>query len=163
MYSISKIDLTKFACASKEIEALTDMWLKGMKDFIDYYKAIPEELLDKTIDNEGETAISVGKHVIGAAMGHVCWSLELAKLTAPEKSYYNVIKAMKTRDEIIKGAEELMETIPLFLAPMTNDHLSNQGVTSWGEHMSSEGMLEHTVMHIYRHMRQLKVRLWVND
>jgi len=163
MYSISKIDVTKFDCASKEIEALIDLWLKGMNDFIDYYKLIPEELLDKKIDDEGETAISIGKHVIGCAIGHIIWSLELAKLTAPEKYYYNVIKAMKSRDEIIKGAEELMEVIPQFLSPMTNDHLSNQGITKWGEHMSSEGMLEHTIMHLYRHMRQLKVRLWHNE
>jgi hypothetical protein len=165
MNYICGIELKHFNFASKEIEALSDLWLKSMKDFIDYYKSIPEELLTKPIDEQGETAISVGKHTIGCAIGHFKWSLELAGLPGPDKesSLLNHIISSdppsKTRENLMEESERLMKVIPHLVSPMTNDHLSNQGTTSWGEHMSSEGMIEHTIVHIYRHIRQLKVRL----
>lgn len=159
MKTISGINLEKFNCASKEIEALTDLWLEAAKAFINYYSSIPEDLLSKKIDNEGETAISVAGHVLACAAGHVKWSLELAGLTGPDKELIKSAQKVSNRKEILEMAEKLMEIIPQCLSPMTNDHLSNQGTTLWGEHMSSEGMIEHTIVHIYRHIRQLKVRL----
>ncbi|MEQ8186848.1 MAG: hypothetical protein ABRQ39_02655 [Candidatus Eremiobacterota bacterium] len=160
MNSISGMDLKIFNCASGEIEALTDLWLKGMNDFIDYYSSIPEELLTRPIDKEGETAISAGKHVMGAALGHFKWSIELAGLTGPDKKSSLLTGESQSREQILDEAERLKKIIPGFISPMTNDHLSNQGTTSWGEHMSSEGMIEHTIVHLYRHIRQLKVRLY---
>ena len=164
MNSISGMDLKIFNCASGEIEALSDLWLKGMNDFIDYYSSIPEELLARPIDKEGETAISVGKHVMAAALGHFRWSLDLAGLPVPDKNSSLLINEAKEqsniRQNILDEGERLKKIIPGFISPMTNDHLSNQGTTSWGEHMSSEGMIEHTIVHIYRHIRQLKVRLY---
>ena len=165
MNSICGIDLKIFKCASGEIEALTDLWIKAMNDFIDYYGSIPEDLLVKPIDGEGETALSMGKHIVGCALGHFKWSLELAGLTGPDKENYLLIKIIdpvppsKIRQQILDEAERLKKTIPCLISSMTNDHLSKQGTTSWGEHMSSEGMIEHTIVHIYRHIRQLKVRL----
>jgi hypothetical protein len=166
MNSICGIDLKTFNCASKEIEALTDLWLKAMKDFIDYYNSIPEDILTKPIDDQGETALSVGKHTMGCALGHFKWSLELAGLKGPDKesSLLNHIvlsdEPSKTRRKLMKEAERVMTVIPHLASPMTNDHLSHQGTTTWGENMSSEGMIEHSIVHIYRHIRQLKVRLF---
>lgn len=163
MNSISGMDLKIFNCASGEIEALTDLWLKGMNDFIDYYSSLPEELLTRPIDKEGETPLSVGKHVMACALGHFKWSLELAGLTGPDKKNSLLINEAEgqsnIRQNILDEAERLKKIIPCLISVMTNDHLSNQGTTSWGEHMSSEGMIEHTIVHLYRHIRQLKIRL----
>ncbi|GEM_PF-2921945 len=166
MRCICGTDLTTFNCASKEIEALTDLWLKAMQDFIDYYKSIPEELLTKGMDDEGENALFWGRHTMGCVLGHFKWSLELSGLPGPDLQsslLKNIVPSdppARTRQLLMEEAERLMKVIPALIAPMTNDHLSHQGTTTWGENMSSEGMIEHTIVHLYRHMRQLKVRLY---
>jgi len=159
MKSISGVNLEKFNCASRSIEALIDLWLEGMMAFRDYYSSIPEELLSKKIDKDGETAISVAAHLLACAGEDIGWSLNLAGLNGPEVDLINKAQKVNNREEVLEMTEKLMEIIPSCLSQMTDKHLYSQGVTSWGESMSSERMVEHSVLHIYRHIRQLKMRL----
>ena len=67
-------------CASSDIEALTELWLDAMSEFIEFYNAIPEELLSKKFDKDSTTALVVGDHVMSSALLDVAWCLKVRRI-----------------------------------------------------------------------------------
>jgi hypothetical protein len=138
--------------ASTDVEALAELWLRGLQDFVELYRTIPESLMTKAIDAEGTNALAVGRHVMESALLDAAWCLHTAEMPSLKRE----VKAiMDTRAQILDEAAILFSIVPPALAALTSTQLYRQGKSA----LTPELILEHSIVHFYRHSRQLHVRL----
>ena len=165
---LNKLELARFRqkclslnCASRDIEALIELWLDAHYSFTEFFRGIPQELLEKPFDTDGTTVLAVGAHVMGSALLDVAWCLKTAGLPVPDceletcKAIQANTRPLITRNEVLQEANRLTEIVPPALAPLTSEKIYQHEPGS----MSPELILEHAIVHFYRHRRQLDTRL----
>jgi hypothetical protein len=139
-------------CASPAGEALLELWLTGLKEFENDFRALPVESLATPLDGDRSTALSIGAHVLESARSDVKWCMELSGRT---QTSLKVAPELSTLAELLAEAERLLAIVPGVLATLTTEDIYKQCDAG----LTIEIILEHSIVHFKRHRRQLDLRL----
>jgi len=110
--------------------------------------------LPSTQDTDYASLETLLHHGLRAARGYMTWLCE--KLGLPDPGIDPAPEASVVEKVAEQYIEHLLERWRLPLADVEETRFGATHKTRWGEDMSSEGMLEHAVMHPLRHRFQLE-------
>jgi len=142
------------------VGALLDIYEHTISDFKNVIKEIPDnvlvEIIDpQTTDENCKSIQSILSHVVHAGFGYATniHNLKGNKIERPTKTFHLTIKEyLEDLDNVIIYTESIFKEI--------NDHDLEQFDTlkiksSWGQWYDIEQMMEHAIVHVMRHQRQL--------
>jgi uncharacterized damage-inducible protein DinB len=141
------------------VVALLDEHERAMKRLLAFIKDWDDEKLERTVlDNPKMTYRHVLQHVASAAyVAYFVWiqrvlGWEIVQ-PAPEREAIQKTRALGDLRSLLR------ETVPYgqrALANLTNRDLAERHQSNWNQPYTIDQMLEHGVVHVWRHLRQLE-------
>jgi uncharacterized damage-inducible protein DinB len=142
------------------VTALLEIYRQTISDFKKSIEKIPDSELPvifdpQTTDENCKSIQSILSHVVHAGFGYATniHNLKGNKIERPPKTFHLTIKEyLGDLDNVIIYTENIFKEI--------NDHDLDQFDTlkiksSWGQWYDIEQMMEHAIVHVMRHKRQL--------
>lgn len=145
---------------SGAVGALMDEYERAASDLVRLVEQIPDDDFTRVVDSQTEdedcrSAQTIMSHVVGAAYGYADYLREQfsvestrppRKLLSRRESLEGLQAALRYTVETLEGRWE-----------MSAEEISRVVIkTRWGPVYDAEGMLEHAIVHILRHRRQLE-------
>ncbi len=143
--------------------AITDIYQNAVDEYVDVLKRTSQKefltIVDKETNDEDCRSIqTITRHVIRSGYGYAAYILKALNLTV-ESPNANEMKLESTE-------EAIREIYNMFYFNITNLYDLNRELiennlgkikfmTRWNEEYNFEQILEHAVMHILRHKRQI--------
>jgi uncharacterized damage-inducible protein DinB len=145
-----------------EIGALLDEYEKALNELIETINAISEkeltEIIDIETDDEDCKSIqNILTHVVQSGYTYV---VEIRKWLGENVEYRNKIK-LRTTEEYKSALKEMFEFNEQLFVDYPNLELSENDPQKkinvrWGQNYDAEQLLEHAIVHILRHRRQIE-------
>lgn len=144
------------------VGALLDEYEKAMRDLIDVIRPLSPETLQKTRDPHTQHADcrsiqTVLTHVVRAGL---CYEIEIRRSRGEALPYAerelldNAEQYRKALLGVIQSAEKLFADYPdMPLEEYDNDRKIK---VAWGQLYDVEQMMEHAIVHVLRHRRQIE-------
>ena len=144
------------------IGALLDEYERSIKELIIVIENIPNNLLSTIVDHETKdedcrSIQTILTHVVGAGYGYAHY---IRKHQGENEARYRpshldsssqYISALK---EMFSDTEKLFQTYPnIALEEFEQDQKMH---VSWGQYYDVEQLMEHAIVHILRHRRQIE-------
>ena len=142
------------------VTALLDIYQQAISEFKKVIENISDSKLTiiidhQTTDENCRSIQSILSHVVHAAFGYATniHNLKENKIERPPKTFHLTIKEyLEDHDNVIIYTENIFKEI--------NDHDLEQFDTlkiksNWGQWYDIEQMMEHAIVHLMRHKRQL--------
>lgn len=104
-------------------------------------------------------------HVTFATFSYGCWirrvngRLEIDVEKARKAEFLARVRGCDSAAAITSASEWGAEHYYAALAEVTGDEMGREFTTNWGETMAVETMMEHALVHLMRHRRQLEIHL----
>lgn len=104
-------------------------------------------------------------HVTFATFSYACWiSRVLGRLDsvvekAEKSAFLDQVRGCGAAASFTELSDRAARRYYEALADVTGEELSREFATNWGETMSVETMMEHALVHLMRHRRQLEIHL----
>jgi uncharacterized damage-inducible protein DinB len=138
---------------------MMDLYENETFDFIAYIRLISEKdfLMERPNESEDLRSIQmIMRHIVGSAYGYtnrIREALGKPIMVLPPRGLVSRDDAIKSLEGAIRYTEEaLMDNWT-----MSDDDIDKTSMmSSWGVPYSLEQMLEHAIVHIMRHKRQIK-------
>lgn len=151
------------------IKALLDEYKKAIDELISSIKPLNESQLSLLVDNHTEDADcksiqTVLTHIICSGYGYTIYienAIGLNK-TRPGKITFNTINQyINQLDLMFKYCENFFRSNPNLLIEQTD--ISKKITVDWGQQYDIEQLLEHAIVHILRHRRQIENFIKMQD
>jgi len=144
------------------IAALLDEYIRSINDLIDVINLISNEQLVRIIDENSEdedckSIQTILTHII--ASGYI-YTIEKEKHIGIVKSYPSKVFCNSTNDYILQlnqmfdYCNAFFETNPLLNISESDN--SKKILVSWGQLYDIEQLMEHAIVHVLRHRRQIE-------
>lgn len=153
-------DLTMSEKPRTEVVALLDEHERAMGYLIEMLERWGETDLNKVLPHDPETSYrEILCHIVGSAYyGYFVWIQDVLE--------WDILPPPVEKDQV-KGDHSLQRLIELLkestpyarkaLDSLTNDHLYPKIYNAyWGDPYTIDQMLEHAIVHVWRHIRQLE-------
>ena len=104
-------------------------------------------------------------HVTFASYSYSCWMRRVRGLLDPavekqqKAEFLERVKSLKDGSEFEEASRWASTHYYETLAGVTNEDLEKEWKSNWGETISTELMMEHALVHLIRHRRQLEIML----
>lgn len=142
------------------IGALMDIYEKYLLDFSSFIGNIPEDIYVKIVDestndDDCRSIQTIASHVINSGFGYANYIREKFGITqtSPERKLLSKEDAIKRLNVLIQYSIETLED----KWELTDDEIMKIKIESrWKGIYDIEQLLEHAVVHIMRHKRQIK-------
>lgn len=148
------------AYRSGAIGALMDEYERAASELERLVGRIPDDDFTRVVDSQTEdkdcrSAQTIMSHVVGAAYGYADYLREQFSIESTRPPY-----KLLSRQESLEGLQAALRYTVETLEgrwQMSAEEISRIVVkTRWGPVYDAEGMLEHAIVHILRHRRQLE-------
>ncbi len=144
------------------IGALLDEYEKALKELVELIQSIPDEQLLKQMDYETKDmdCISIQTiltHVVRAGYGYVFEIRKYLGEDNPAPKSNSLVNAEKYKEALYKMFEanvRLFEDYPNI--QLNEFEASKKMKVRWGDHYDVEQLMEHAIVHILRHRRQIE-------
>lgn len=144
------------------IGALLDIYEKAIEEFKEVIKDIPADHLTvvvdaETLDESCRSLQSILSHVVHAGFGYATFikNLKGSSLTRPVKSFHTTVTAYV--EDLSNIFAYTQEVLSLFSEEdIYQDDAALKIQSNWGQIYDVEQMMEHAIVHILRHTRQIK-------
>jgi uncharacterized damage-inducible protein DinB len=152
--------ITKFS-RKGAVGALLDIYEQTFSDFKKVIENIPDNKLPiitdpQTTDENCRSIQSILSHVVHAGFGYATniQNLKGNKIERPPKTFHLTIKEyMEDIDNVINYTENIFNEIKDPDLEQSDEALKIK--SSWGQSYDIEQMMEHAIVHVMRHKRQL--------
>jgi len=108
-------------------------------------------------------------HVTGAAFSYACWIARVLGRLDPEQekkdkaAFLARVRAITDGPGFEEASRSAAERYYSVLSTVTAKELEAVHSTNWGTPMEVECMLEHALVHLLRHRRQLEIHLGIRE
>lgn len=141
------------------IGALLDEYERAVDDFVIWAERISPDVFEEVIDpvtkdEDCRSFKSICYHVVNAGHGYNYYLRKYYLSLDAEREYVEVTQG-NLRDQLkamLKTTEETCNK----LGEMDEDWLAVPFPSGWGQEYDAEQILEHAVMHVHRHRRQIQ-------
>ena len=144
------------------IGAILDEYERAISDLKEVIRILPDERLTvitdpKTQDENCRSVQTILSHVVHSGYGYATYVYNQKghKHTRPEKVYHNTIQNyINDLNEVFRFTENVFREISDVELEQMDDTLKIK--TGWGQVYDIEQMMEHAIVHILRHRRQIE-------
>ena len=144
------------------VGALLDEYEKSIAELSTVVKNVPDELLPiiidtKTADENCKSIQAILSHVVNSGYGYACNinNVKEIKIERPAKLFYlTTTEYLKALMDMFLFTETVFKSITDIKIEELNNELKIK--TSWGQLFDIEQLMEHAIVHILRHRRQLE-------
>ena len=144
--------------------AILDEYKKASEEFINVIQQIPQKdfikIVDhKTDDEDCRSVQTICRHVIRSGYGYANYVLNAMNITVdfPKADEMTIEKAEDTINEIRKMIKyNIRNLYEVNREQIESNMYSVKFVTRWGEEFNFEQILEHAIVHVLRHRRQVE-------
>jgi uncharacterized damage-inducible protein DinB len=149
---------------SGAIGALMDEYERAASELARLVERIPDDdfvrVVDlQTKDDDCRSIQTIMSHVVGAGYGYADYIREQFSIasTRPQKKVLSRQESLEQLDAALRYTVQTLEG----RWEMSEEEISSTSINSrWGVVYNVEGLLEHAVMHILRHRRQIEKFIW---
>lgn len=142
--------------------AILDEYERAISDLKAIIRMLPDVHLTlitdpKTPDENCRSVQTILSHVVHSGYGYATsiYNLKGHNHTRPEKAYHNTIQDyINDLDQVFRFTENVFGEISDAELEQMDDALKIH--TSWGQVYDIEQMMEHAIVHILRHRRQIE-------
>lgn len=154
-------DPSKWADYSGSLRAILDEYARAIRDFESVMLSIPTERYQaKTVlsDNEFAGMHNIAEHTIGAAHGYANYINDaLDKVDRGyQKRAYDFTTPQAAVASLWEAFGHMVEVLGRIKDWSDDEQSACKFVTRWKQEYDIEQMLEHAIVHILRHRRQLE-------
>lgn len=142
------------------IGALLDEHEKAISEYLELLERVNQEEFVKIVDSDTEdddcrSFQTISNHVVNAGYGY-CSYIRNQFEGPTDRVRVDVNDVTKVRSQLKDMFEYMVQTLTP-LRNITDEKLNTNIITSpWGQKYDLEEMLEHSIVHILRHRRQLE-------
>lgn len=144
------------------VGALLDIYQHAIADLQDLIKDIKDDQLSLIIDSQttDENCRSVQtilSHVVHSGFGYATGihNLKGHNISRPAKIFYNTVKAyVQDLDKVFAFTEQVLTAFTDEEMEQLNNELKIK--TNWEQVYDAEQLMEHAIVHILRHRRQIE-------
>lgn len=141
--------------------ALIDEYRKAVNELITFIAKIDQDQLDGIIirnrpDTGCESVKSILNHVISCMYsyaGYVAHSLHISSIRPPQSNFNSVQEFISGINQAFAYTEQIFFNHPQMI--LEECEPTRKILTSWGQQYDIEQMLEHAIVHVLRHRRQI--------
>lgn len=145
---------------SGAVGALMDEYERASSELTRLVERIPDDdftrVVDsQTVDEDCRSAQTIMSHVVGAAYGYADYIREQFSVesTRPPRRLLSRLESLEQLQAALRYTVETLEG----RWEMSAEEISSIVVkTRWGPVYDAEGLLEHAIVHILRHRRQIE-------
>ena len=149
---------------SGALGALMDEYERAASELERLIERIPEEdfvrVVDlQTKDDDCRSVQTIMAHVVRAAYGYADYIREQFSIasTRPQSRLYSGRESVEQLEAALRYTAQTLEG----RWEMSDEEISGTVINSrWGVVYNVEGLMEHAVMHILRHRRQIEKFIW---
>lgn len=149
---------------SGAIGALMDEYERAAAALKDLIEQIPEDDFVRVVDSQTEdddcrSVQTIMSHVVRAEYGYADYIREQFSITStrPQPKLLSRRESLEQLDEALRYTAETLEG----RWEMSGEEIAATVIKSrWGIVYDVEGMLEHAIVHILRHRRQIEKFIW---
>ena len=145
--------------------ALAEETEAARQELYAYLPRFPEEVF-RTGDVKTEDNVrGIMVHVTFAIFSYACWlqrvlgRLDLEVEKARKKAFLDRVEAITTAEGFEEASRWASQHFYEALAATSAEELEKDFRTNWGCMMNVESMMEHALVHLMRHRRQLQIHL----
>lgn len=143
------------------VGALLDEYARAIKELQKLIETIPGEVLTRIIDphthdENCRSVQSILTHVVSAGFGYATsiYNLKGHNAVRPDKVFHREAGAyINDLDKVFAFTEHVFAGVKDHELEEYNEALKIR--TSWGQHYDREQLMEHAIVHILRHRRQI--------
>jgi uncharacterized damage-inducible protein DinB len=149
---------------SGAIGALMDEYERAASELKSLIEQIPEDdyvrVVDsRTKDDDCRSVQTIMSHVVRAGYGYADYIRERFSI-ASTRPQNNLLSRQESLEQLDKALEYTAQTLD-GKWEMSYEEISETVINSrWGVEYSVEGLLEHAIVHILRHRRQIEKFIW---
>ncbi|HEX9150847.1 MAG TPA: DinB family protein [Flavobacterium sp.] len=144
------------------VGALLDVYEQAILDFKKVIEDIPDTILTRIIDPETtdmncKSIQSILSHMVNSGYGYAIYihNLKGHNMERPEKAFHITIKEyLEDFNKLIVYTENVFKDIED--TELEQLYESKKIVTSWKQRYDIEQLMEHAIVHILRHQRQIE-------
>lgn len=144
------------------VVALLDVYEQAISDFKKVIEDIPDAILTNTIDQETtdencKSIQNILSHVISSGYSYVIYihNLKGHEMQQPDKTFHVSIKDyLEDLNKLIVYTENVFNEIED--TELEQFDQSKKIITSWEQLYDIEQLMEHAIVHILRHRRQIE-------
>lgn len=144
------------------VEALLDVYEQAISDFKKVIEDIPDAILTNIIDQETtdencKSIQAILSHVVSSGYSYVIYihNLKGHEMQRPDKAFHSSIKDyLEDLNKLIVYTENVFNEIED--TELEQFDQSKKITTSWEQHYDIEQLMEHAIVHILRHQRQIE-------
>lgn len=141
--------------AFAERDALLDEYERALDRFVRCVREVPDEALDVAVPGKDSTVRDVLAHVVDAAYRHVTYVARNCGGSAPQRRF--ALEDLRSLESVLAGAADAVQYARAALSSVDDAALHDRRFPGRaGGNYDGEQMLEHTIVHAYRHIRQLR-------
>ena len=145
---------------SGAVGALMDEYERAAAELMRLVERIPDEDFVRVVDSQTKdedcrSAQTIMSHVVRAGYGYADYIREQIAMasTRPQARLLSRQEALEQLEAALRYTVETLEG----RWEMSDEEISSIAIhTRWGAHYDLEGLLEHAIVHILRHRRQLE-------
>lgn len=137
------------------VEALIWEGERARKEFADFARSLPLTVLERQVEGEQGSVKGIVAHVCRAAYFFLRAVLEANQLPVPTPGY-PAIGNSRDLGELFAALDDVRDFTFRGARVLEDRHLATQFTAPWGQVYSCEQFLEHALVHILRHRRQLE-------
>ena len=149
---------------SGAIGALMDEYERAASELARLVESIPDEEFTRVVDpltedEDCRSAQTIMSHVVRAAYGYADYLREQLSVesTRPQPTLLSRQEALEQLEAALRYTVETLDG----RWEMSAEEISAMVIkTRWGAVYDAEGMLEHAIVHILRHRRQIEKFIW---
>ena len=146
------------------IGALMDEYERAASELARLVERIPDDEFTRVVDSQTQdedcrSAQTIMSHVVGAGYGYADYLREQFSMdsTRPPRKLLTRRESLEQLEATLRYTVETLEG----RWGMSAEEISGVVVkTRWGPVYDAEGLLEHAVVHILRHRRQIEKFIW---
>ncbi len=154
----------KYTLRTGAIGALLDTYSKVIDELKETLASVDDEMLVKIIDHQTEdkdcqSIQTIMAHVVNSAYGYAIYIQRNIKEEATNSTRNlrpNAQQYAKDLDAAFQYTEKVLQTVALKGVPIETTDPAAKITTSWSQTFDIDQLMEHAVMHIMRHHRQIE-------
>lgn len=150
---------------SRAVLALAEETEAARKALYTLMPRLPAEVLATGNVETEDNVRGIMCHVTFATFSYSCWMRRVRGLLDPEvekqqkAEFLSRVRDMKHGSEFEEASRWASTHYYETLAGVANEDLEKEWKSNWGETISIELMMEHALVHLIRHRRQLEIML----
>lgn len=152
--------LTEMECRSGAIGALIDIYVRAASELRDLIKKVPDSKFEETIDTDTDdddcrSIQTILRHVIRSGYAYANYVRQAFQLpvTQSEAEISPRLSSIAQLESMMHYTERTLEG----KSEMTEEEISLCVIhTNWNTNYDLEQLLEHAIVHVLRHRRQIE-------